>query len=61
MKEMFVQFPTFEVVRAVDKDLSKRLGDEFLSNDEKQRLVAILFALKELGSSNRCAEGPTIH
>ena len=29
MKEMFVQFPTFEVVRAVDKDLSKRLGDDF--------------------------------
>lgn len=49
MKEMFVQFATFEVVRAVDKDLSKRLGDEFSSNDEQQRLVAILFALKELG------------
>ena len=50
MKEMLVQFPTFEVVRAVDKDLSKRLGDHFSSNDEQQRLVAILFALKELGS-----------
>lgn len=50
MKEIFVQFPTFEVVRAVDNDLSKRLGEEFSSNDEQQRLVAILFALKELGS-----------
>lgn len=50
MKEIFVQLPTFEVARTLDKDLSKRIGDEFSSREEQQRLVAILLALKDLGS-----------
>jgi hypothetical protein len=50
VKELFVQFPTYEVARALDEDLSRRMGSEFSSREEQQRLVAILFALKELGS-----------
>jgi hypothetical protein len=49
VKEIFVQFPTYEVARALDEDLSRRMGSEFSSKDERQRLVAILLALKELG------------
>jgi hypothetical protein len=50
VKEIFVQLPTFEVAHALDEDLSKRIGDGFSSEEEQQRLVAILLALKELGS-----------
>jgi hypothetical protein len=50
VKEIFVQFPTYEVAHALDEDLSKRIGDDFSSSPEQQRLVAILLALKDLGS-----------
>lgn len=50
MKEIFVQFPTYEVAHALDEDLSRRMGSEFASKEEQQRLVAVLLALKELGS-----------
>ncbi|MDA9420621.1 hypothetical protein XH97_00170 [Bradyrhizobium sp. CCBAU 53380] len=39
---------TFEVARAVDRDLSERLG-YFSSDADRQRLVAILFILKDAG------------
>ena len=43
MKCIFVQLPTFEAVRRLDRDL-------FLSKkDDQQRIVAILLALRELG------------
>jgi hypothetical protein len=48
MKEIFVQFPTFEVVSVLDEDLSGKMGREFCSKGEQQRLVAILLALKDL-------------
>ena len=50
MKEIFVQFPTFEVAQALDQDLSQKLGGVFSSKKMQQRIVAILFALKDLGS-----------
>jgi hypothetical protein len=50
VKEIFVQFPTLEIVYALDENLSKRMGGDFSSKEEQQRLVAILLALKDLGS-----------
>lgn len=50
MKEVYIQFPTYEVVRALDEELSKKIGDSFSSEGEPQRLVAILLALKDMGS-----------
>ena len=52
MKEIFVQFPTYEVAHALDEELSKRIGDGFSSEGEQQRLVAILLAPKDMGSVN---------
>jgi hypothetical protein len=57
VKEIFVQFPTLEIVYALDEDLSKKMGDDFSSEEEQQRLVAILFALKDLGSINSIDRG----
>jgi hypothetical protein len=57
VKEIFVQFPTYEVAHALDEDLSKRIGDDFSSNHEQQRVVAILLALKDLGSLTSCDRG----
>jgi hypothetical protein len=50
VKEIFVQFPTFEVAQALDQDLYQKLGGVFSSKKMQQRIVAILFALKDLGS-----------
>lgn len=44
MKYILVDSFTFEVARAVDRDLSERLGDFSLDAD-RQRLVTILFVL----------------
>jgi hypothetical protein len=49
MKEIFVDAFTFEVARAVDRDLSLRIGLEFSYNSDQQRLVAVLLALKDSG------------
>jgi hypothetical protein len=49
VRKIFVQFPTFGVVRALDERLSKQIGDKFSSTEEQQRLVAILLALKGSG------------
>jgi hypothetical protein len=57
VKEIFVQFPTYEVAQALDEDLSIRLGSAFSSKDEQQRLVGILLALKELGSVSSHEQG----
>jgi hypothetical protein len=50
VKEIFVQFPTLEFAQALDRDLSLRVGSIFSSKKMQQRIVTILFALKELGS-----------
>jgi len=57
VKEIFVQFPTYEVAHALDEELSKRIGDDFSSEREQQRLVAILLALKDMGSVNSYDSG----
>src|ERR1700729_2084822 len=49
MKVAFVQFPTFNVVRALDEHLLKSLDDDFSSFEEQERVVAILLALRDLG------------
>jgi hypothetical protein len=48
VKEIFVQFPTLDVVLGLDKDLSKKVGGKFSLEKESQRIVAILLALKDL-------------
>jgi hypothetical protein len=52
MKEIFVQFPTYEVAQAFNDELSKTIGDFVSSTGEQQRLVAILLALKDMGVVN---------
>lgn len=47
MKEIYIQFPTFEVVRNLDRELSNKIGSQFSTEGEQKRLVAILLALKE--------------
>ena len=47
VKEIFVQFSTYEVAHALDEDLCTRLGSAFSSKDEQQRLVGILLALSD--------------
>ncbi|ANW00091.1 hypothetical protein [Bradyrhizobium icense] len=49
MKRIFVDAFTFEVARALDRDLSERFGDEFAATSEQQRLVAVLLALTDWG------------
>lgn len=49
MKNIMVDAFTFEVARAVDKDLSERMGYNFSASAARQRLVAVLFALKDSG------------
>ena len=48
MKYIMVNSFTFEVARAVDRDLSERLGDFSLDAD-RQGLVTVLFVLKDAG------------
>jgi hypothetical protein len=49
VKEIFVDVFTFEVARAVDRDLSLRIGLDFSYNSDRQRLVAVLLALRDTG------------
>jgi hypothetical protein len=49
MKRIFVDAFTFEVARALDRDLSEKLSAEFALTEEQQRLVAVLFALADRG------------
>src|SRR4051794_6601007 len=49
MKEIFLGLLTYEIAQGLDKELSRRLGGDFSSIEEQQRLVAILFALEDLG------------
>ena len=48
MKKIFVDPFTFEVARALHRDLSERTGDDF-SQMEQRALVAIIFALNDSG------------
>ena len=50
MKEMLVKPSAFEVVLALDEELSKRMGSDFSSREQQHRFVAVLLALKELGT-----------
>jgi hypothetical protein len=50
VKEIFVQLPTFDVAHALDEELSRKIGVEFSSREEQQRLAAILLALRDMGS-----------
>jgi hypothetical protein len=47
---LLVDALTFEVARALEKYLSVKVGHAFASNTDRQRLVAVLLALKESGS-----------
>jgi hypothetical protein len=60
MKNIMVDAFTFEVARAVDIDLSERIGDGFSSKMEQQRLVAVILALKELGLVTSDDDGRTM-
>lgn len=57
VKEIIVQLSALEIARALDEDLSKKVGDDFSSKEEQQRLVAILLALKDTGSLTARARG----
>lgn len=48
MKRILVDMFTFEVARALDRDLSERVGEEYCFAEQQQRLVAIILALKDL-------------
>jgi hypothetical protein len=48
VKKIFVDPFTFEVARALHRDLSERIGDEF-SQMKQHALVAIIFALNDSG------------
>jgi len=50
MKRILIDAFILEVIRAVDRDLSRRIGPDYSSNTDRQRLVAILLALKDAGS-----------
>ena len=59
MKDVFVQLQTFEIVKALEKDLPRKIGLGFSSKKMQHRLVVILLALKDLGvvsSSDRGRE-----
>jgi hypothetical protein len=49
VKDIFVHLPTLATVRAIDKDLCKKLRKDFPHKKETERLVAIMLALKGLG------------
>jgi hypothetical protein len=57
VKEIYVQLPTYEVAHALERNLSKRIGKHFSSNEEQHRLVAVLLALRDLGSINSTDRG----
>jgi hypothetical protein len=50
MKRILIDAFVLEVTRAVDRDLCRRIGANYSSNPDRQRLVAILLALKDTGS-----------
>ncbi len=50
MKRILIDAFILEVTRAVNRDLCRRIGANYSSNPDRQRLVAILLALKETGS-----------
>jgi hypothetical protein len=50
MKRILIEAFVLEVIRAVDRDLCRRIGANYSSNPDRQRLVAILLALKDTGS-----------
>ena len=49
MTNMFVDPFTLEVARAVAGDLSQKLGEDFCSKPDRERLVPVLLALRDLG------------
>jgi hypothetical protein len=49
VKKLYVDAFTFEVARALDKDLSEIIGDDFALRRRKERLVAVLLAIKKCG------------
>jgi hypothetical protein len=51
MKRILIDALVLEVTRAVNRDLCRRIGANYSSNPDRQRLVALLLALKETGRS----------
>jgi len=51
VKHIMVDAFTFEVARAVDRDLSERIGD-FPLDADRQRLVTVLLALTDAARMN---------
>lgn len=49
VKNILADVFTFEVARAVDQQLSKKLVDNYTSNRESQRLAAVMFSLSDAG------------
>ena len=59
VKRIFVDAFTFEVARAVDGNSSERIIDDFSGKKEKQRLIAIILALKDSGLVTSDDDGRT--